>query len=104
MEINIIRMAIANSNLLITNHAAIEAENDDLLLDSIYYSVNFGEIIQFYPDDKPFPSCLICGFDADNHPIHSVWAYNSNKSLAILITVYRPNPNLWVNWRQRRKK
>lgn len=70
MEINIIRMAIANNNLLITNHAAIEAENDDLLLDYIYYSVNFGEIIQFYPDDKPFPSCLICGFDAENHPIH----------------------------------
>lgn len=62
-----------------------------------------GEIIEDHPDDYPFPSCLICGFNTNNQPIHTVWAYNKNKQLAILITVYRPNNNQWINNYKRRK-
>ena len=67
------------------------------------FSVQNGEIIEDYPDDYPFPSCLIGGFNSKNQPIHTVWAYNENKKLAILITVYRPNNNQWINSYKRRK-
>jgi hypothetical protein len=36
-------------------------------------------------------------------PVHSVWAYNKQTQWAVLITVYRPDPDLWINWRERRK-
>jgi hypothetical protein len=103
MNLNQIIQAIAFNRVRITGHARKEAEDDNLLLQEIYFSVNCGEIIEDYPDDRPFPSCLIYGTGLDNHPIHSVWAYNNQQQLAILITVYRPNPNHWINWRQRRK-
>jgi len=48
------------------------------------------EIIEDYPDDKPYPSCLIYGKTFSGDPVHSVWAYNINNQWAILITVYRP--------------
>lgn len=29
---------------------------------------------------------------------------NEQNGWAVLITFYRPDPNLWINWRERRKK
>ncbi len=70
----------------------------------ISYSVLQGEIIEDYSDDKPFPSCLVLGTNKKNEVIHSVWAYNSENKWSVLITVYKPDPKLWLNWRKRRKK
>ena len=98
-----LKRAITVERVLITNHARQEAENDNLRLDEIYWSVNHGELIENYPDDKPFPSCLIVGITPNNDPIHSVWAYNSQKQIAILITVYRPDSDKWIDGRERKK-
>jgi hypothetical protein len=57
-----------------------------------------------YPDDKPFPSCLIYGETFSGEPVHSVWAYNQENQWAVLITVYRPDPRRWIDWRTRRPK
>ncbi len=63
-----------------------------------------GEIIEEYPEDKPYPSCLIYGDTFPGEPVHSVWAYNEANRWAVLITVYRPDPKRWINWRKRRPK
>lgn len=100
---NIIR-AIKTDCFLVTDHADEEAVNDRLSLDQIISSVKNGEILEDYPIDKPYPSCLILGFTVAGDPVHSVWAYNEQTSWAVLITVYRPDPKRWVNWQKRRKK
>lgn len=87
----------------VTDHADEEAQNDRLTYKEIFSSVANGEIIEEYPRDKPYPSCLVYGESDNNEPIHSVWAYNMNTRFAVLITVYRPDPKKWVNWRIRRK-
>lgn len=96
--------ALRNKNVRITDHADEEAQADRLSFDQIFYSVLQGEIIEDYPDDKPYPSCLIYGESFSGEPIHSVWAYNSSNKWAVLITVYVPDPERWINWRIRRKK
>ena len=88
----------------ITDHADEEADANNLTFDEIYFSVINGEIIEDYPTDKPYPSCLILGSTSDGKPVHSVWAYNEQNQWAVVITAYRPDPNLWINWRERRKK
>ncbi len=103
MNLNDIINAIQNKKIKITDHADEEAQNDNLLFDEIYFSIKHGEIIEDYPEDKPYPSCLIYGTTSRNDPIHSVWAYNSNSNWAVLITAYRPDPNLWINYKERRK-
>ncbi|WP_374716899.1 MULTISPECIES: hypothetical protein [Caldilinea] len=47
---------------------------------------------------------MIYGDSFIGEPIHSVWAFNPATKWAVLITVYRPDPDRWVNWRSRRKK
>ena len=103
MEIDNIIDAIRHNRIKITDHADEEAENDQLTFDEVYFSVLNGEVIEDYPDDKPYPSCLICGQTFSGDPIHSVWAFNEQSKWAVLITVYRPDPSQWIDWRKRRK-
>ena len=94
--------AIRRDRLRITDHADEEAQADRFSYDDIFYSVHHGEIIEQYPDDFPFPSCLVYGSTRDGDPVHSVWAYKASNQWAVLITVYRPDPDRWINWRTRR--
>jgi hypothetical protein len=71
----------------------------------VFFSVFRGEIIEQYSDDKPYPSCLVYGTTFAGDPVHSVWGgYNEDNKWAVLITVYRPDPERWVEWRTRRSK
>lgn len=101
--INDIIESIKTKRIRITDHADEEANNDELFLEEIFTSVLTGEIIEQYPDDKPYPSCLIYGKNIKSDPVHSVWAYNRETRAAVLITVYRPDATRWVDWKIRRK-
>lgn len=102
MDIEQVIDAIRHNRLRITDHADEEAHADVLTYDEIFFSVLQGEIIEDYPDDAPYPSCLIYGETFKRQPVHSVWAYNAENRWAVLITVYRPDPARWIEWRTRR--
>ena len=94
--------AVRHNRIRITDHADEEAQADNLSFEEIFISVLQGEIIEDYPDDEPYQSCLIYGETFSKEPIHSVWAYNQKNKWVVLITVYRPDPNRWIDWRTRR--
>jgi len=73
-------------------------------MDDVYASVLHGEIIEDYPGDRPYPSCLIYGRTPAGDNVHSVWAHNPDNGWAVLITVYRPDPNRWIGGRRRRSR
>jgi hypothetical protein len=94
--------AIRSNRVRITDHADEEARADHLSFDEIFVSVFQGEVIEDYPNDWPYPSCLIYGDTFSGEPVHSVWAYNEGNGWAVMVTVYRPDPDRWVNWKIRR--
>ena len=96
--------AIRNNKIRITDHAYEEAHSDNFTFDEIFTSVFHGEVIESYPEDKPYPSCLIYGENFKREAIHSVWAYNVKNQWAVLITVYRPDPKRWIDSKKRRNK
>jgi uncharacterized protein DUF4258 len=103
MEVIDIIEAIRANRIRVTDHADEEASADHLNLDEIVFSVSHGEIIEKYETDRPYPSCLILGQTDSGVAVHSVWAYNKESKWAVMITVYRPDPERWVNWRERKK-
>jgi hypothetical protein len=103
MDIQNIVDAIRNGRVLISDHADEEADSDGLKIDETYFSVLYGEIIEIYPTDRPYPSCLVFGKNVAGDPIHSVWAFNAETEWVVLITVYRPDPDRWIDWRKRKK-
>lgn len=105
MRIDDLARAIRVGAILITDHADEEAESDGLSFDEVYFSVEHGEIIEEYPTDRPYPSCLVHGETFGGDPVHSVWAYNNRTATAVLITVYRPDPTRWAgDWKTRKRR
>lgn len=103
MTIDEIVSAIRNNRIRITHHADEEAHSDNLTINETLASVINGEIIEVYPKDMPYPSCLIYGETNKGEPIHSVWAFNEENLWAVMITVYRLDSKRWINWKTRRK-
>jgi len=69
MNLNDIIEAILANWVRITDHADEEAEDDNLSFDEIYFSVLYGEIIENYPKEKPYPRYLIYGESFRGEPI-----------------------------------
>ncbi len=80
-------------------------ENEELgriSVREVYEIIRTGEVIEEYLTDKPYPSLLISGKTNVGRILHSVCSYNENEEVAIVITVYQPNPDLWIDHRRRR--
>jgi len=62
---------------------------------------NRSEVIEDYPDDKYGPSCLILGFTTAGRPLHLQCSYPS-RPLIKIVTLYEPDPALWIQFRIRK--
>ena len=60
------------------------------------------ELLEDYPEDPRGHSHLVLGFTEADQPIHAVCAVH--EGTLVVITVYRPNPNLWQDYRTRKEK
>ena len=86
-----------------TEHARLAMRGDDITVDDVI-SALAGDVIEEYPDDKPFPSCLVCGKTHDGKPLHVVCAMPKHVNMLIIITVYIPSKDEWVESKKRRRK
>ena len=59
------------------------------------------DVIEEYPNDKYGPSCLILGYTKAGKPLHIQCSHPSRPIIKI-ITLYQPNPDLWIDFRVRR--
>ena len=64
--------------------------------------VRSGTTIERYPEDTPYPSRLVLGWDGDQ-PVHAVVADNVPEDELIIITVYQPDPARWDSSFSRRQ-
>ena len=67
----------------------------------IHEAIEHGKMTEDYPDDKYSPSCLIYGKTNEGRPIHVQCSYPA-RPLVKIITVYEPDPALWINFEIRR--
>lgn len=89
-----------------TSHARREMKKEpfgEINEEEIYEAIFDCEILKEYPDDKPYPSVLLFGMTNAKRPLHIVSAYNAEEQKAIIITVYHPDPQLWEDYRRRKK-
>ncbi len=100
MIINTIRDLVSKEKVQIRHHARIRMRNRGIKLDAFMDALAYGEVIEEYPDDKPYPSCLIYG-ESDGRPIHVVCAISDVE--IIVITAYEPDPEKWLDFKIRKK-
>jgi len=92
------------NRVLYTQHARREMRDEPfgrILEQEVYEAILSGEIIEDYPEDMPYPSCLVFGRTRRGRPIHAVCAHAPEEDKAIIITVYEPDPDRWIDFRRR---
>jgi len=90
-----IRQCLANCRF--TDHARREMETEPfgaIRLDEVLRALEVGDILEEYPEDKPYPSCLVLGRTA-GRPLHIVCAPVPAERRLIVITTYQPDPKRW---------
>lgn len=101
-KINDIRKTVSRYGLILTAHADEEAREEDISLQEIRQAIEYGEIIEDYPEHRRGPCCLINSRVSNNRNIHLV--ITVEKIPPRVITVYEPKEPYWITPEQRRKR
>lgn len=89
-------------NIEITLHAAKRLEQRGILIEDVISCIKTGEIIEQYPDDYPYPSCLILGKSLTQLILHVVTG--SDLSTLWIVTTYYPDLEKWESDFKTRKE
>ena len=95
ISIDDIRQKCISGNLRWSNHIFIKFVERGINKADIICALLNGEVIEQYPNDYPYPSCLILGFTVDNNYIHVVCGMSESE--LHLITAYYPDTDEWID-------
>jgi len=94
---------IEGSSLRWTSHILERLFQRKIRINDVKEALLNCEIIEQYPNDYPFPSCLVLGYTTKGKVLHIVCG--SNEVELWLITAYYPNSIEWTDdFKERRKK
>ena len=91
----------SSNSIVITKHSRGRFAERGIIIQDIINAINTGEIIEDYPEDYPFPSCLILGCSGEKN-IHIVASIDDG--FIYVVTAYIPDPDKWEADLRTRKK
>jgi len=96
-----IREVIRRGEHGVTLHATSRATSDGISLSEVETAMcaPAAQVIENYPEDPRGPSCLILAHSSTGDPLHVVCSHPPNVAI---ISVYRPDPERWIDYRTRR--
>jgi hypothetical protein len=99
-----IRLLIRRGRYRLSLHAEQERDADHIEITELEEALGSDrlELVEDYPNDPRGHSHLVLGFTGSGAPLHAVCA--THEATLVLVTVYRPDPRLWHDYRVRRKE
>ena len=88
-----IKSLCEDATIEVTQHILLRCQQRKISYAEIKEVIKSGEIIEEYPDDYPYPSCLVLGKTTTNKILHVVVGIGNNKLW--LITAYEPSLDKW---------
>jgi len=96
-----IRAKVMAGEFEFTRHALDQSILRRISVQEVRDAIQNAEIIEDYPDDKYGPSCLVLCFTKAGRPLHVQFSYPT-RPVVKLITLYQPDPALWIDNKIRR--
>lgn len=82
------------SRILFSRHAVQRMFERDIPQAAVAAVLRDGEVVESYPGDHPYPSCLLLGWHG-GRPLHVVAAREAASGLCVVITTYVPEAAQW---------
>jgi hypothetical protein len=102
-DVKILREAAASGRIHWHQHALERFLERGITRAAVVGAIMNGEVIEWYPTDRPYPSCLI--LHVGTEPLHVVAAADPVAGICHVITAYQPDPGHFeADFRTRRKK
>jgi hypothetical protein len=99
-----VQTLVALGEYLISRHGYRELLADDILTEDVLTGVADALLVEDYPDSRKEPAVLVLQHDRDGRPVHVMWGIpKAEGTPAVLVTAYRPAPELWSEDFMRRK-
>lgn len=99
-----VRALVGRREVRVSDHGYDELAADGLLVREVLAGVEKAQVLEDYPEYPKGPCVLVLQRDEAGGPIHVVWGIPEGKaSPAVLVTAYRPDPELWTDEYKRRR-
>lgn len=99
-----VRALVESGEVKISDHGYDEMSDEYILAREVLAGVSEGIVVEDYPAYAKGPCVLVLQQDLNQRPIHVVWGIPKGlSSPAVVVTAYRPNPDLWSDDFMRRK-
>ena len=98
-----IRGHIRAGRYRLTRHATIVRLERGITISEMEQALLQGEIIERYPDDQPYPACLVLGWLTLGDPLHIVCSRGNVEPALRIVTLYEPEDALWESDYKTRK-
>jgi hypothetical protein len=100
-----VQALVLSGDFHVSDHGFSELEDDAILASEAIGGIAAAVVVEEYPDRVRGPSVLALQNDATGSPIHVIWALPAGERRpAVLVTAYRPDPDLWDSDFKRRKR
>ena len=95
---------IERKEIVISNHGYDELADDRIFVHDILSGIKEAIVVQNYPEYPKGPCVLLLQKDSNGNSLHVVWGIPKGAaSPAVLVTAYRPDPDVWSKDFLRRK-
>ncbi len=104
MDRDKLQIAVENGYIEWQRHALEQMMEREISRETVKEVLRHGEIIEDYPDDKPYSSALFLWW-IKSEPFHVVAAFDLLTELCFVITAYKPDlEHFESDYKTRRKK
>ena len=100
-----ILLLVQAGSVRISEHGYDELVDDQLGVRDVIDGVTNAVVVEDYPNYPKGPCVLVLEKDRADRPVHVVWGIpNGQVEPAVIVTAYRPDPEMWEPDFLRRRK